>query len=119
VPSLVEPPEKRSSQRVAVSITAHCRIGSRYIRDPIGDLSVGGLYLRTREVARTGTPVRVAFAITRQSGTHFISLAGQVARLDHDDHGILRGLGVRFDQSELDDEDRSLLSDALTVSGSL
>ncbi len=55
--------EKRGFPRIPVTLTAHCRIGNRYVKDAVADLSEGGLYLKTREPAREGTPVRVALAL--------------------------------------------------------
>src|SRR5689334_20652297 len=93
--SVDEYSEKRHCRRVPVSLTAHCRIGQRYVKDAIADLSPSGLYLRTREPAREGTPVRVAFSVPADDGTHFCTLVGNVARVDRDGHGLLLGLGVR------------------------
>lgn len=102
-------PEKRASQRVPVSLTAHCRLGNRYVRDPIGDLSLGGLYLRTRELVKEGTPVRVAIALPFSDGPRFCTLVGNVARVDRDGRGHLRGLGVSFADAEIAQVDRETL----------
>src|SRR4051812_29507098 len=93
-------PEKRSHPRLAVTLTAHCRIGNRFIRDAIADLSEGGLYLRTKEPAREGTPVRVAIALPYDDGPKFCTLVGNVARVDRDPRGRLLGLGVSFDATQ-------------------
>jgi hypothetical protein len=103
------PSEKRGSPRVPVALTAHCRIGNRYIRDPIGDLSLGGLYLKTREVAKEGTPVRVAIALPYSDGPRFCTLVGNVARQDRDVRGVLRGLGVSFAEEQIAATDRTTL----------
>jgi hypothetical protein len=91
--------EKRGSPRIPVTLTAHCRIGNRYVKDAVADLSEGGLYLRTREPAREGTPVRVALALPFVDGPRYCTLVGLVARVDRDARGFLKGLGVSFDGS--------------------
>ena len=103
-------PEKRSHPRFAVALTAHCRIGNRFIRDAIADLSQGGLYLKTREPAREGTPVRVAIALPHETGPKFCTLVGCVARIDRDARGRLVGLGVSFDATQTALHDRTTLS---------
>ena len=102
--------EKRHHPRFPVALTAHCRIGNRFIRDAIADLSQGGLYLRTREPAREGTPVRVALALPHADGPRFCTLVGNVARIDRDPRGRLLGLGVSFDDTQIARHDRSTLS---------
>jgi hypothetical protein len=93
-----------------VTLTAHCRIGTRFIRDSVADLSQGGLYLKTKEPAREGTPVRVAIALPHQDGPKFCTLVGSVARVDRDPRGRLLGLGVCFDASQTALYDRTTLS---------
>jgi uncharacterized protein (TIGR02266 family) len=102
--------EKRSHPRRVVSLTAHCRIGNRFIRDAVSDLSQGGLYLKTKEPAREGTPVRVALALPHGDGPRFCTLVGNVARVDRDARGRLVGLGVSFDNTQTTQHDRSTLS---------
>lgn len=102
--------EKRGFPRVAVSLTAHCRIGNRFTRDAVVDLSSGGLYLRTRELAKKGTPVRVALALPYEGGPKFCTLVGSVAREDRDPFGKLRGYGVSLDPAQTPLHDRTLLS---------
>jgi hypothetical protein len=101
--------EKRGFPRVAVSLTAHCRIGNRFTRDAVVDLSSGGLYLRTRELAKKGTPVRVALALPHAGGPKFCTLVGSVAREDRDPLGRLLGLGVCLDAAQTPPHDRTLL----------
>ncbi|MBX5484438.1 MAG: PilZ domain-containing protein [Myxococcaceae bacterium] len=103
------PQEKRASPRVRVSLTAHCRIGNRFVRDPIADLSTGGLYLKTKEPAREGLPVRVALALPDKDGPRFLTLVGNVARLDRDEKGRLLGIGVSFSAEEIGSRDREAL----------
>ncbi|MBM4776597.1 MAG: hypothetical protein GQE15_02750 [Archangiaceae bacterium] len=101
--------EKRGFPRIPVTLTAHCRIGNRYVKDAVADLSEGGLYLKTREPAREGTPVRVALALPFGDGPKYCTLVGSVARVDRDSRGLLRGLGVSF-TSELPTDDRVALT---------
>ncbi len=103
--------DKRLAPRVAVSLAAHCRIGNRYVRDFIRDLSIGGLYLKTREPAREGTPIRVAVALPFQDGAKFCTLVGNIARVDRDQRGILQGFGVKFAGDEIAADDRRAVSE--------
>ena len=105
--------EKRVHPRQSVALTAHCRIGNRFIRDAISDLSLGGLYLKTKEPAREGTPVRVALALPHDDGPRFCTLVGNVARIDRDLRGRLIGLGVSFDDTQTGLHDRSTLTSYL------
>lgn len=107
--------EKRVFPRIVVSLTAHCQIGSRYVRDAVGDLSEGGLYLKTREPARQGTPVRVALALPYADGPRFCTLVGEVARLDRDPRGLLKGLGVSFLSPQIAENDRVALHGFLST----
>ena len=107
--SVAEYSEKRQSSRVPVALTAHCRIGQRYVKDAIADLSPRGLYLKTREPAREGTPVRIAFSIPADEGTRFCTLIGNVAHVARDGHGLLLGLGVRVSDEETEEADLATL----------
>lgn len=100
--------EKRTSPRVPVAFTAHCRLGTRHVRDSVCDVSRDGLYLKTREPVREGTEVRVAMALPTGEGHRFCTLVGSVARVDRDSLGILRGWGVRI-APETDFTDRQAL----------
>jgi uncharacterized protein (TIGR02266 family) len=90
--------EKRFFPRISVALTAHCRIGNRFVKDPVADLSEGGLYLKTKEPAPAGTPVRVALALPFAEGPRYCTLVGAVARIDRDSRGFSKGLGVSFEQ---------------------
>ena len=102
--------EKRTHPRVPVTLTAHCRIGNRFVRDALGDLSEGGLYLRTKEKAIEGTPVRVALALPLADGPRVITLVGNVVRVDRDARGQAKGLGVSFSGAQIHDVDRQSLT---------
>lgn len=101
--------EKRRAKRVPVSLTAHARIGTRFTKDPVADLSQSGLYLRTREAVKEGVPVRVALALPSADGPRFCTLAGTVARIDRDEKGRLLGIGVRFAEEQIAPSDRDVL----------
>jgi uncharacterized protein (TIGR02266 family) len=101
--------EQRSFPRVPVALTAHCRIGTHFSRDPVADLSEGGLYLRTRDVSAEGTPVRVALALPTTDGVRVCTLVGRVARVDRDVRGGARGLGVRLTAQDITAADREAL----------
>jgi uncharacterized protein (TIGR02266 family) len=105
--------EKRIHPRQSVALTAHCRIGNRFIRDAISDLSLGGLYLKTKEPAREGTQVRVAVALPGEDGPKFCTLVGNVARIDRDLRSRVIGLGVSFDDTQTALHDRSTLTSYL------
>lgn len=106
--------EKRGFPRVTVTLTAHCRIGNRYVKDAVADLSEGGLFLKTREPAREGTPVRVALALPFGDGPRYCTLVGSVARVERDGRGLLRGLGVSF-SSDVQMGDREALNGFLKL----
>lgn len=103
-------PEKRRARRVPVSLTAHARIGTRFVRDPVADLSAGGLYLRTKEQVKEGIAVRVALALPWEDGPRFCTLAGTVARVDRDEKGRLVGIGVSFAEEQVSAVDKQTLS---------
>lgn len=109
--------EKRVFPRVPVALTAHCRLGNRFLREAVADLSVGGLYLKTRERAREGTPIRVALALPHVDGPRFCTLAGSVVRVARDDTGTPCGLGVRFADAETSPADRLTLEQFLRLPG--
>ncbi len=107
--------EKRGHHRFPVELTAHCQLGTRFIKDPIADLSEGGLYLKTREPTREGTPVRVALALPYADGPRFCTLVGRIARVQRDGRGSMVGVGVRFSAEEIAAVDRATLSTFLQL----
>ncbi|MGA9521148.1 MAG: PilZ domain-containing protein [Myxococcaceae bacterium] len=106
--------EKRATPRIPVTLTGHCRIGHRFVREPIADLSLGGLYLRTRESVTAGLPVRVALALPWNDGPRYCTLVGSVARVERDPRGVLRGIGVCFTRDEIAGADRDTLQSFLS-----
>lgn len=107
--------EKRAAKRVPVTLIAHCRIGNHFVRDAISNLSLTGLYLRTRERAKEGTPVRVAVALPYADGPRFCTLVGNVARVERDAHGGCCGLGVSFAEEQIGFVDRRELETFLSA----
>ena len=106
--------DKRVFPRIQVALTAHCRIGNRFVRDAVADLSEGGLYLRTKEAAKAGTPVRVALALPFAGGPKYCTLVGVVVRVDRDSRGVVKGLGVSFEGMGTDLHDRAALKGFLS-----
>jgi hypothetical protein len=88
--------EKRAFPRVSVKLTAHCQVGTRFVRDQLVDLSERGLYLKTREPVREGAAVRVALALPFEDGPRYCTLGGVVVRVDRDPRGVTTGLGMSF-----------------------
>ncbi len=109
--------EKRATPRMPVTLTGHCRIGNRFVREPVVDLSLGGLYLRTREAVKTGIPVRVALALPWEDGPRFCTLVGNVARVERDPRGLLKGIGVCFAPEQMSSPDCQTLQSFLTRPG--
>lgn len=92
---------------------AHARIGHRYVRDAIGDLSDGGLFLRTKEAARVGAPVRVALVLPGANGPEYCTLVGRVLRVDPGGAGRGRGVAVQFELDQIAPADRNRLEEFL------
>jgi hypothetical protein len=114
--------EKRVSRRVPVALTAHCRIGTRHLKDAVVDLSQGGLYLETRAAASVGTPVRMALALPAAGGAsmpraEICTLVGAVTRQALDARGRPKGLGVAFEEAAIDPSHRRTLAGFLHSRG--
>jgi hypothetical protein len=111
------PREQRREVRLPVTLTAHCQLGSRYVRETLSDLSEHGLFLHTSEAAQEGTHVRVALALPYAGGTRFCTLTGLVVRSQRNAQGEREGLAIIFDES-LSDFDREMLRGFLSLWGS-
>lgn len=109
--------EKREFLRIPVALTAHCRIGNRFLREAVGNLSVGGLFLKTRERAKEGTAIRVALALPYADGPRFCTLAGTVVRIERDARGTPHGIGVSFTDDQVSALDRRTLERFLALRG--
>jgi hypothetical protein len=106
--------EKRQARRVPVTLNAHCQLGTRYVREPITDLSIGGCYLRTREPVKAGASVRAAIALPWPDGPRYCTLIGSVARVVRDARGQC-GIGVCFSRREIASADWSTLEAFLAI----
>jgi PilZ domain-containing protein len=109
--------EQRKYMRLPVSLTAHCQLGSRFVRDTLTDLSEHGLFLRTTEPAQEGTAVRVALALPYADGLRFCTLTGNVVRVQRSPTGEREGLAIRFDEN-VASFDRDMLKSFLSLWGS-
>ena len=104
------PQERRSEPRLPVTLTAQCQIGSRVVREVVGDLSVNGMFVHTGQAADAGTSVSAALALPYADGPRFCTLVGRVVRSEG------AGLAVEFDL-ELNDLDREILRGFLSLWG--
>lgn len=86
--------------RVEVRVASQEAFRASYLRD----LSMGGLFVRSRQPLAEGTQVVVELAVESQPP---VKLKGEVARQEHDADGTARGFGVRF--STVDPETRAAL----------
>ncbi len=109
--------EKREFLRIPVSLTAHCRLGNRFLREPVANLSLGGLFLKTRERTKEGTPIQVALALPYGDGPRFCTLAGTVVRVERDGKGLPSGIGVSFANQPISPLDRLTLQRFVTLRG--
>lgn len=110
------PLERRRDARMPVTLTAHCQIGSRYVRDMLSDISLGGLFMRTDEPASDGSAVRVALALPYADGLRFCTLTGTVVRTAREAGGRRAGVAIAFDD-ESDPFDREMLRGFLALWG--
>jgi hypothetical protein len=111
------PSEQRREVRLPVTLTAHCQLGTRYVRDVLSDLSENGLFLCTHEPASEGTRVRVALALPDAGGTRFCTLSGTVVRAQRNASGEREGLAITFDETTAS-FDREMLRGFLSLWGS-
>lgn len=109
--------DNRRAPRVTVALTAHCRIGTGFVRVPVTNLSVSGLLLKTRERATEGTPVRVALALPDADGSRICTLVGNVSRVALDPRGLQCGLGVRLHEDQIAAADRTTLERFIARTG--
>ena len=115
--SMKLPREQRRDIRLPVSLTAHCQLGSRFIRETLTDLSEGGLFLCTQEPAAEGTEVRVALALPHADGMKFCTLTGRIVRVQRAANGFREGLAVAFDENT-SPFDKDMLRGFLSLWGS-
>ena len=101
--------ERRSEQRLPLSLTAHCQVGTDYSRGQLTDVSRSGLGLHTPARWPPGTSLRVALALPHSEGPKFCTLAGTVVRARPG------GVGVRLDEGKLTHGDREVLQGFLAL----
>lgn len=99
-----------------MSLTAHARIGNRFVKEPLGDISAGGLYLKTKELAKEGSEVTIALSLPLKGETRICTLVGSVVRVDRDARGKLCGLGVSLVKDRLGKADLDTLAGFLASS---
>jgi hypothetical protein len=115
--ALREEPDRRSHPRLTLGLWAHCQIDGIVSQEALGDLSAGGLYLRTTAQVREGARARIVLGLPYIGGQRVCSLSGSIAWVDVQPDGALHGAGVRFDQ-ETDSADHQLLEGFLALWGS-
>ena len=107
--------ERREYPRLPLGLWAHCQIDGMVSQEALGDLSVGGLYLRTSNPAPMGARVRIVLGLPYIGGQRVCSLAGRVVWVDRNSAQI-KGLGVQFDE-ETGNADAQLLRGFLALWG--
>lgn len=112
--SAVDRPE-RAHPRLPLGLPAHCWIDGIVSQESLGDLSAGGLYLRTRSRVRPGARVRVVLGLPYIGGQRVCSLSGRIVWVDRRGDEV-RGAGVQFDH-ETDSADQELLRGFLALWG--
>jgi uncharacterized protein (TIGR02266 family) len=92
--------------RVEVRVASREAFRASYLRD----LSMGGLFVRSRQPLPPGTAVVVELAVEEQPP---VRLRGEVMRQEHSPDGTARGFGVRF--SMVDEGTKQALEEILRV----
>lgn len=108
--------ERRQHGRLPLGLWAHCQIDGVVSQEALGDLSVGGLYLRTAAAVKEGARIRIVLGLPYIGGQRVCSLSGRVTWVDRKGDQVL-GAGVSFDQ-ETDSADAELLRGFLALWGS-
>ena len=108
--------ERRRYPRMELGLSAHCQIDGVVSQEALGDLSIGGLYLRTTAPTRIGARVRVVLGLPHIGGQRVCSLSGAVVWIDKGPDGTIRGAGVEFDH-ETDSQDHDVLRGFLALWG--
>lgn len=107
--------ERREHPRLPLGLWAHCQIDGMVSQEALGDLSVGGLYLRTTNPVQLGARVRVVLGLPYIGGQRVCSLSGQVVWVDRGEARV-KGIGVKFDH-ETGSADAELLRGFLSLWG--
>ena len=105
---------RRAHERLPLGLSAHGQIDGVVVHLELGNVSAGGLYLRTEMDLARGARVRAVLALPYIGGQRLCTLSGRVAWLDRDESGKIRGAGVRFD-ADNSPADRELLRGFLAL----
>src|SRR3954469_5009524 len=89
-------PERRQHGRLPLGLWAHCQIDGVVSQEALGDLSVGGLYLRTAAEVKEGARVSIILGLPYIGGQRVCSLSGRVTWVDRNGAAVV-GAGVSFD----------------------
>ncbi len=108
--------DRRRYDRLEVGLSAHCQIDGVVSQEALGDLSMGGLYLRTSTNVRIGARVRVVLGLPYFGSQRVCSLTGTIVWIDRAGDGRVTGAGVEFDH-ETSSGDQQLLAGFLTLWG--
>ncbi len=109
-------PDRRTNSRLPLGLWAHCQIDGVVSQEALGDLSQGGLFLRTQYPGRIGVRVRIVLGLPYIGGQRVCSLSGRVVWIEKTPTGTQVGLGVQFDH-ETDSADHQLLHGFLALWG--
>lgn len=94
--------ERRGRERVATSLPVRFGVGSLDRQAEAGNISTGGLYIRTNQVFKAGTHLRLAIEFPERP----VSAAGEVtwaiAVPEHLCRTMVHGMGIQFLKTEPD-----------------
>ena len=91
--------EKREFSRVHYEVHATIRHDAGESPCGIIDLSLHGMYVTTSAPVAVGDPIEVAFSLGGEADAVIVQTAGHVVRKDDN------GVGIEFDQTDLDSFD--------------
>src|SRR3954470_14137757 len=81
--------ERRHHGRLPLGLWAHCQIDGVVSQEALGDLSIGGLYLRSPANIKEGARVRIVLGLPYIGGQRVCSLSGRVAWIDRQGEKVL------------------------------
>jgi Tfp pilus assembly protein PilZ len=102
--------DRRSSQRIPVSLRAQYRSSSTVLDGVVEDLSRGGMFIATDSLDVLGADAAIDLELP---GDGKVQLRGEVVRIEHDRR---KGLGIRIAR---DDEARRPLANFMMKSAFL
>lgn len=107
--------ERRVHRRLSVGLQAHCQIDGLVSHEVLGNLSEGGLFLRTSAQVQEGSRVRIVIGLPYIGGQRVCSLSGCIVWVARDAAGRVSGAGVAIDAADTDDADEALLKGFLDL----